>query len=46
MGQAPFKDNKGHRIYSQCDNLVGRQCKNKHEAVNVRCASPDCVVGT
>lgn len=44
--QAPFKDNEGHRISSKCDNLVSRQCKNKNEAVNVRCASPDCVVGT
>ena len=44
--QAPFKDNEGHRISSKRDNLVGRQCKNKSEAVNMRCASPDCVVGT
>ena len=32
--QAPFKDNEGHRISSDCDNLVGLQCKNKNEAVN------------
>jgi hypothetical protein len=44
--QAPFKDNQSHRISSDCDNLVGRQCKNKKEAVNMRSASPDCVVGT
>lgn len=44
--QAPFKDNEGHRISSKCDTLVGRQCKNKSEAVNMRCASPDCAVGT
>jgi hypothetical protein len=44
--QAPFKDNEGHSISSVCDNLVGRQCKNKNEALNMRCASPDCVVGT
>ena len=31
---------------SECDNLVGHQCKNKNEAVNMRCASPDCVDGT
>jgi hypothetical protein len=44
--QAPFKDSEGHRISSECDNLVSHQCKNKSEAVNMRCASPDCVVGT
>ena len=44
--QAPLKDNEGHRISSDCDNLVGLQCKNKNEAVNKRCASSDCVVGT
>ena len=44
--QAPFKDNEGDRISSECDNLVGLQCKSKNEAVNERCASPDCVVGT
>lgn len=44
--QAPFKDNEGHRISSKCDNLVGHRCKNKSEAVNMKCASPDCVVGT
>jgi len=44
--QAPFKDNEGHTVSSKCDNLVARQCKNTSEAVNMRCASPDCVVGT
>jgi len=31
---------------SECDNLVGCQCKKKNEAVNMSCASPDCVDGT
>ena len=44
--QAPFKDNESHRISSDCDNLVGLQSKNNKEAVNMRCASTDCVFGT
>ena len=44
--EASFKDNEGRTISSECDNLVGRQCKNQNEAVNMSCASPDCVVGT
>jgi hypothetical protein len=44
--QAPFKDNESHRISSDCDNFVGLQSENNKEAVNMRCASPDCVFGT
>jgi hypothetical protein len=43
--QAPFKDNEDHKTSSKCDNLVDRHCNNKREAVNMRCAPLDCVVG-
>lgn len=44
--QAPFKDDEGRKTSSKCDNLVDHQCNNKSEAVHVRCAPLDCVVGT